>query len=371
MRNYMDEVGRDPATFPVGKRVYIAIDNDKERAAGRLEEWFDGYYHDAARARKVSVFGSEGGSHRRPGPGHGRRPGHYYVQPRLRPDRARREAGQGHYPQALTTMRIIDFRSDTVTHPTPEMYEAMLTAELGDDEYGDDPTVNRLEALAAEKLGKEAALFTVSGTMSNLVAILTHCNRGDELIVGDQSHIFLEEGGGASGLGNVHIQTLHNGERGTLDPDEVEQAIRPDDPHDPPTGLIALENTHTYCGRVRIDPGRDRGSGIGGTAARSPAPRRWCADIQRLGLSGDSDLRAGEGCGLGELLPIQGTVLPHRLDALRQRRVHPAGPILAGDSGWWDEAGGSYCRHGHRGTGEHDRATGPKTTPTPDAWLGA
>ena len=145
-------------------------------------------------------------------------------------------------------MRIIDFRSDTVTHPTPEMYEAMLNAELGDDEYGDDPTVNRLEALAAEKLGKEAALFTVSGTMSNLVAILTHCKRGDELIVGDQSHIFLEEGGGASGLGGVHIQTLANGERGMLDPDEVEQAIRPDDPHDPRTGLIALENTHTFCG---------------------------------------------------------------------------------------------------------------------------
>ncbi len=145
-------------------------------------------------------------------------------------------------------MRIIDFRSDTVTHPTPEMYDAMLNAELGDDEYGDDPTVNRLEALAAEKLGKEAALFTVSGTMSNLVAILTHCKRGDELIVGDQSHIFLEEGGGASGLGGVHIQTLANGERGMLDPDEVEQAIRPDDPHDPRTGLIALENTHTFCG---------------------------------------------------------------------------------------------------------------------------
>ena len=145
-------------------------------------------------------------------------------------------------------MRTIDFRSDTVTHPTPEMYQAMLDAELGDDEYGDDPTVNRLEALAAERLGKEAALFTVSGTMSNLVAILTHCRRGDELIVGDQSHIFLEEGGGASGLGGVHIQTLPNEERGMLDPDQVEQAIRPDDPHDPRTGLIALENTHTYCG---------------------------------------------------------------------------------------------------------------------------
>lgn len=145
-------------------------------------------------------------------------------------------------------MRIIDFRSDTVTHPTPEMYEAMLHAELGDDEYGDDPTVNRLETLAAEMLGKEAALFTVSGTMSNLVAILTHCRRGDELLVGDKSHIFLEEGGGASALGGVHIQTLPNDNRGMLDPDFVSDAIRPDDPHDPPTGLIALENTHTYCG---------------------------------------------------------------------------------------------------------------------------
>ncbi len=145
-------------------------------------------------------------------------------------------------------MRIIDFRSDTVTHPTPEMYQAMLNAELGDDEYGDDPTVNRLESLAAEKLGKEAALFTVSGTMSNLVAILTHCRRGDELLVGDKSHIFLEEGGGASALGGVHLQTLSNDDHGMLDPQLVQEAIRPDDPHDPRTGLIALENTHTFCG---------------------------------------------------------------------------------------------------------------------------
>lgn len=145
-------------------------------------------------------------------------------------------------------MRIIDFRSDTVTHPTPEMYQAMLNAELGDDEYGDDPTVNRLEAIAANMLGKEAALFTVSGTMSNLVAILTHCRRGDELLVGDKSHIFLEEGGGASALGGVHIQTLPNDDHGMLDPHLVREAIRPDDPHDPRTGLIALENTHTFCG---------------------------------------------------------------------------------------------------------------------------
>ncbi|MCH8087508.1 MAG: DegT/DnrJ/EryC1/StrS family aminotransferase, partial [Chloroflexi bacterium] len=128
-------------------------------------------------------------------------------------------------------MRIVDFRSDTVTHPTPEMYRAMMEAELGDDEYGDDPTLNRLEALAAEMLGKETAVFTPSGTMSNLVAILAHCRRGDEMIVGHRSHIFTDEGGGAATLGGVHVQTIHNDDRGMLDPQEVEEAIRPDNVH--------------------------------------------------------------------------------------------------------------------------------------------
>ncbi|MEE9248951.1 MAG: low-specificity L-threonine aldolase [Dehalococcoidia bacterium] len=147
-------------------------------------------------------------------------------------------------------MRTVDFRSDTVTHPTPEMYRAMMEAELGDDEYGDDPTLNRLEALAAEMLGKETAVFTPSGTMSNLVAVLAHCRRGDEMIVGHRSHMFTDESGGASTLGGVHVQTIHNDDRGMLDPQEVEEAIRPDNPHFPTTGLIALENTHTSFGGV-------------------------------------------------------------------------------------------------------------------------
>src|SRR5512134_1981386 len=98
-------------------------------------------------------------------------------------------------------MKLIDLRSDTVTHPTPAMREAMARAEVGDDVYGEDPTVNRLEELAAEMLDKEAALFVSSGTMGNLIALLTHCVRGDEIIVGNQAHIFIAEQGGASVLG--------------------------------------------------------------------------------------------------------------------------------------------------------------------------
>ncbi len=151
-------------------------------------------------------------------------------------------------------MRIVDFRSDTVTHPTPEMRKAMAEAAVGDDEYRDDPTLNRLESLAADMLGKEAAVFLPTGTMSNLVAILTHCKRGDEMIAGHRSHIFTDEGGGASALGGVHVQTVRNDDRGMLDPDEVEAAIRPDNVHFPPTGLVALENTHNACGGVVLTP---------------------------------------------------------------------------------------------------------------------
>ena len=151
-------------------------------------------------------------------------------------------------------MRIVDFRSDTVTHPTPEMRKAMAEAVVGDDEYRDDPTLNRLESLAAEMMGKEAGVFLPTGTMSNLVAILTHCKRGNEMIVGHRSHIFTDEGGGASSLGGVHVQTVPNDDRGMLDPDEVEAAIRPDNVHFPPTGLIALENTHNACGGVVLTP---------------------------------------------------------------------------------------------------------------------
>lgn len=144
-------------------------------------------------------------------------------------------------------MRRVDLRSDTVTQPTPEMREAMYKAEVGDDGYGEDPTVNRLEALAAERLGKEAAVFVASGTMGNLVALLVHCERGDEVILGDQSHIFWYEMGGISALGGVHVKTIPNSADGTLPLDALQTAIRPDWPKFPRTSLVCLENTQNRC----------------------------------------------------------------------------------------------------------------------------
>lgn len=149
-------------------------------------------------------------------------------------------------------MLPIDLRSDTITRPTPAMWEAMSRAEVGDDVYGEDPTVNRLQQMAAEMLGKEAALFVPSGTMGNLAAILAHCNRGDEVILGSLSHTFLYEAGGIAALGGVHPYPLPNQPDGTLRLDDIRAAIRADDPHYPVTRLISLENTHNRCGGVAL-----------------------------------------------------------------------------------------------------------------------
>ena len=145
-------------------------------------------------------------------------------------------------------MEWIDLRSDTVTEPTPEMREAMANAELGDDVYGEDPTVNHLQELSAQMLGKEAALFVPSGTMGNLAAILAHCARGDEILIGDRSHTYLYEAGGVSALGGIHTFVVKNRDDGTVPHDEIEAAIRADDDHFPITSLICLENTHNRCG---------------------------------------------------------------------------------------------------------------------------
>jgi threonine aldolase len=144
-------------------------------------------------------------------------------------------------------MRLVDLRSDTVTKPTPAMRRAMAEAEVGDDVFGEDPTVNRLEEMAAERLGKEAGLFVASGTMGNLVSLLAQCGRGDEVILGDQAHTFYYEQGGIAALGGIHPRPLPNQPDGTLDLDQIEAAIRPDNVHFPRTRLIALENTHNRC----------------------------------------------------------------------------------------------------------------------------
>lgn len=144
-------------------------------------------------------------------------------------------------------MAIIDLRSDTVTKPTPAMREAMYRAEVGDDVYGEDPTVNKLEKLAAERLGKEAALFVASGTMGNLVALLTHCQRGDEVILGDRSHTFLYEQGGMAALGGITPYPIPNQPDGALEPRDIDSAIRPQNEHFPVTRLVCVENTHNMC----------------------------------------------------------------------------------------------------------------------------
>jgi threonine aldolase len=138
----------------------------------------------------------------------------------------------------------IDLRSDTVTLPSPAMREAIATAAVGDDVYGEDPTVNDLQALAAARLGKEAALFVSSGTQSNLVALLSHCQRGDEYIVGQTAHTYRYEGGGAAVLGSIQPQPLDFEPDATLDLGRVEAVIKPDDSHFARTRLLCLENTH-------------------------------------------------------------------------------------------------------------------------------
>ena len=130
-------------------------------------------------------------------------------------------------------MQIIDLRSDTVTKPTPAMRRAMAEAEVGDDVLGDDPTVKRLEALAANRLGKEAGLFVPSGTMGNLVSMLVHCGRGDEVILGDQAHTYVYEQGGSSAVGSIHPRPLPNRPDGTIDLAQMEAAIRGEDLHAP------------------------------------------------------------------------------------------------------------------------------------------
>ena len=152
-------------------------------------------------------------------------------------------------------MNVIDLRSDTITHPTDEMRRAMAEAEVGDDVYGEDPSINLLEQRAADLLGKEAGLLTASGTMSNLVAALTYCHRGDEIIMGDQAHMFWNESAGVSALAGAQVRLVPNDEQGRIDPQDLSAAIRPrGNVHMPPTTLVCLENTHNRCSGAALTP---------------------------------------------------------------------------------------------------------------------
>jgi len=144
-------------------------------------------------------------------------------------------------------MTLIDLRSDTVTHPTPRMRRAMAEAEVGDDVFGDDPTVNALEERAAELLGKEAGLFVASGTMGNLVAQLAHLGRGQETIAGREHHLVIDEAAGHAVIVGTSIRSIEDRPDGTMDPAAIEAAFRdPSDPHEPISGLVTIENTHAH-----------------------------------------------------------------------------------------------------------------------------
>ncbi|MFP4085902.1 MAG: low-specificity L-threonine aldolase [Desulfobacteraceae bacterium] len=158
-------------------------------------------------------------------------------------------------------MRFIDLRSDTVTQPTQSMRRAMAQARVGDDVFGEDPTVNRLEAMAATLMGKEAALFVTSGTMANLVCLLVHCGRGDEMILGHRAHTLLYEQGGAAALGGIHPWVVPNQPDGTIALEDLENAVRPENIHFPRTRLIVLENTHNRCAGSPLDPAYMAGVG--------------------------------------------------------------------------------------------------------------
>jgi threonine aldolase len=250
-------------------------------------------------------------------------------------------------------MDLIDLRSDTVTQPTPEMRMAMAEAAVGDDVFGDDPTVNQLQAMAAARMGKEAGLFVTSGTMGNLAALLAHCQRGDEAMVGSQSHIFLFEGGGISALGGVHSCQIHEQPDGSLALEDVEAALRDiNDDHQPRTRLIAIENTHNHCGgtfqsaqyvRQLADFAHERGLVVHLDGARIfNAAVAQGVDVKTLAAPVDSvtfclskGLCAPVGsvlCGSSEFIAQARRIRKHLGGGMRQAGIIAAAGIVALDS---------------------------------------
>ena len=223
-------------------------------------------------------------------------------------------------------MNVIDLRSDTVTHPTDEMRKAMAEAEVGDDVYGEDPTVNHLEEMAAEMAGTEASLFTASGSMSNLIAVLTHCNRGDEVIMGSDAHMFWNEVASASTLGGVQVRLVPNDLHGKIEPHEVERAIRPkENIHFPPTGLVCIENTHNRCSGAVLSP--EDTKGIVDVAHRHGIP---------VHLDGARIFNAAV------YLEVPASELVREMDdcsfCLSKALSAPAGSLLCGSQGFVDRA---------------------------------
>lgn len=219
---------------------------------------------------------------------------------------------------------MVDLRSDTVTRPTDAMREAMSRAEVGDDDYGEDPTVNRLQEMAAARVGKEAALFVPSGTMANLLALLTHTQAGDEAIVDHQAHIYLDEAGGMSALGGV-IPRPVVGERGTITPAQLELELRPPDRHYAPTRLLCLENTHNSAG---------------GTVMTPTAMAEVCAAAHRRGLRVHLDGARIFNAAVALSIDVHRLVsdADSMMFCLSKGLSAPVGSLLLGDATFIDQA---------------------------------
>lgn len=223
---------------------------------------------------------------------------------------------------------VIDLRSDTVTKPTPGMRRAMADAVVGDDVMGEDPTIIRLEERVAGLLGKEAAVYVPSGTMGNLVSVLSHCSRGDEMILGDKAHIFLYEQGGAAAVGGVQPNIVPNQPDGTLDLDQVSERIRSDNDHFPVTRLIALENTHNRCGGRALRPGYVDAAGAlaheHGLQLHVDGARLWNAAVA-LGVSPAELVRAADSVSVcfskGLAAPVGSAVVGSHAFVRRARRM--------------------------------------------------
>jgi threonine aldolase len=226
-------------------------------------------------------------------------------------------------------MSTIDLRSDTVTLPTDEMRRAMAAADVGDDVWGEDPTVNALEERAAELLGKEAGLFVSSGTMGNLVSLMAHVPRGGEIIAGAQSHIVRDEAAGHAVVVGASVLQLVDRPDGSLDPAAVAGAFRdPSDPHEPITSLVAIENAHSHSGNQPIDVATT--AAIAAVAHERGVPlhvdgARFFNTVVALGVRPAELARPAD---LRHVLPVEGPGLPGRLGRRRDaavRRACPAG----------------------------------------------
>ena len=261
---------------------------------------------------------------------------------------------------------VVDLRSDTVTRPTPAMRAAMATAPVGDDVFGDDPTVNALQERIAAMLGKEAALFVASGTQSNLVAIMSHCGRGDEYIVGQMAHTYRWEGGGAAVLGSVQPQPLEHQADGTLALARIEAAIKPDDAHFARSRLLCLENT--IGGKVLPLDYLEAATALAREPRPGDAPRRR-APLQRRGHAGRARARAlAAPFDSVSVCFSKGLGAPVGSALVGSQGLHRRGAPLAQDARR-RHAPGRRARRGGAATRSTTTSTAsPTTTRSPPAW---